>query len=123
MSSGGDGKQYGLILPKSKQALSAGDPSTSGSKPKLARSSVFGNQSSSNSEDEASTSTDWMKKKLQSSAKSTNITSAGHSGGMRKQTKVCMTDSQFMGISLRPRKGAKDAINSKLYVISTAQIS
>ena len=72
-----DDKQYGLILPKSKQNLA-------GPKPKLAKSSIFGDGNSSSSEDDCTT--DWMKKKLQ--AKSNSSTSAGHSGGMKKQAKV-----------------------------------
>ena len=84
--SSNDSKQYGLILPKSKQNMAASVGST---KPSLPKSSVFGDESSSNSEDECST--DWMKKRLQAKAKSGPSTSAGHSGGMKKQTKV----SQF----------------------------
>ena len=75
-----DSKQYGLILPKSKQKVVTNVQAS-----KLPKPSVFGNDSSSNSEDDIST--DWMKKRLQSSGKLSE-TSAGHSGGMKKQAKV-----------------------------------
>ena len=75
-------KQYGLILPKSKQkpAVPIGVPN------EVKKASVFGEDSSSNSDDD--TSTDWMKKKMQAAARSTSATSAGLSGGMKKQAKV-----------------------------------
>ena len=76
-----DGKQYGLILPKSKQNV----PKHNQGQNVTTKSSVFGDDSSSNSDD--GTSTDWLKKKLKSST-TTSTTSAGHSGGMKKQTKV-----------------------------------
>ena len=80
--SSNENKQYGLILPKSKQK-----PSVPTQEPKqLKKVSVFGEESSSNSDDD--TSTDWMKKKMQAAARSTSATSAGLSGGMKKQAKV-----------------------------------
>ena len=75
-------KQYGLILPKSKQKATLVSPTIKEAK----KPSVFGDDSSSNSDDD--TSTDWMKKKMQASAKTTSVTSAGLSGGMKKQAKV-----------------------------------
>ena len=80
--SSNDSKQYGLILPKSKQKPTAQFSAKKDAK----KASVFGDESSSNSDDD--TSTDWMKKKLQSAARSTSVTSAGLSGGMKKQAKV-----------------------------------
>ena len=75
-------KQYGLILPKSKQK-----PTVLTAAPlEVKKASVFGEDSSSNSDDD--TSTDWMKKKMQAAARSTSATSAGLSGGMKKQAKV-----------------------------------
>lgn len=74
-----DGKQYGLILPKSKQSSSTQVQAQKAT----AKPSVFGEDSSSDDD----TSTDWMKKKLQASNKF-DSTSAGHSGGMKKQAKV-----------------------------------
>ena len=82
-----DSKQYGLILPKSKQKVVTNVQAS-----KLPKPSVFGNDSSSNSEDD--TSTDWMKKRLQSSGKLSE-TSAGHSGGMKKQAKVNNIGPQY----------------------------
>lgn len=78
--SSNNSKQYGLILAKSKQKVVTNVQAS-----KLPKPSVFGNDSSSNSEDD--TSTDWMKKRLQSSGKLSE-TSAGHSGGMKKQAKL-----------------------------------
>ena len=75
-------KQYGLILPKSKQK-----PTVQKTVPnEVKKASVFGEDSSSNSDD--NTSTDWMKKTMQAAARSTSATSAGLSGGMKKQAKV-----------------------------------
>ena len=80
--SGNANKQYGLILPKSKQK-----PTVQTAAPlEVKKASVFGEDSSSNSDDD--TSTDWMKKKMQAAARSTSATSAGLSGGMKKQAKV-----------------------------------
>ena len=84
MSTGGDTKGYGLILPKSKQCASKVARAI---KPGLVKSSVFGNDSSSNSESE-SNSTDWMKRKLQSTGKDRISNLEGHSGAMKKQAKV-----------------------------------
>ena len=75
-------KQYGLILPKSKQKPTAPIALPN----EVKKASVFGEDSSSNSDDD--TSTDWMKKKMQAAARSTSATSAGLSGGMKKQAKV-----------------------------------
>ena len=84
MSTDGDTKGYGLILPKSKQCTSKVARAI---KPGLVKSSVFGNDSSSNSESE-SNSTDWMKRKLQSTGKDRISNLEGHSGAMKKQAKV-----------------------------------
>ena len=75
-------KQYGLILPKSKQKPTLPSQATK----EVKKASVFGDDSSSNSDGD--TSTDWMKKKMQASARTTSATSAGLSGGMKKQAKV-----------------------------------
>lgn len=77
-----DGKQYGLILPKSKQNV----PKHNQVQDVITKPSIFGDDSSSNSDD--GTSTDWLKKKMKGSSTTTSTTSAGHSGGMKKQTKV-----------------------------------
>ena len=75
-------KQYGLIVPKSKQNALKNTPAPNVTK----KPSVFGEDSSSNSDDDSST--DWLKKKLKASANTVSATSAGHSGGMKKQNKV-----------------------------------